>query len=140
MNSERRRGPDRRARRRLFRFPDRRTGFDRRRAGGLLAWYRDRPALVAASLIAVVALNIADYVLTMEALERGAREANPIMAALFASDPSLALAFKLFTALAVALIIWQLRRYKRILGVSLVALGGFGALVIYQIGLVAALS
>ena len=122
------------------RFPDRRTGFDRREAGGILAWYRDRPALIAASLATIVALNLADYALTVQALERGAREANPIMATLFESDPSVALAFKLFTAVAVVLIIWQLRRYRRILGVSLVALGGFGLLVVYQIGVVAALS
>ena len=140
MRTERPRGPDRRRRRAMFRFPDRRTGFDRRRPGGLLAWYRDRPAVIAAALAAIVALNVADYTLTVQALERGAREANPIMATLFAHDPALALAFKLFTATAVVLVIWQLRRYRKILGVSLLAVGGFGLLVVYQIGVVAALS
>ena len=139
MKPDRRRESDRR-RRASFRFPDRRTGFDRRSSGGLLAWYRDRPALIAASLATIVALNIADYALTVQALERGAQEANPIMAALFAQDPTVALAFKLFTAIAVVLVIWQLRRYRKILGVSLLAVGGFGLLVVYQIGLVAALS
>ena len=140
MTLERRREVDRRRRRTVFRFPDRRTGFDRRRPGGLLAWYRDRPALIAVALATIVALNIADYALTLRALERGAREANPIMATLFAHDPTVALAFKLFTAVAVVLVIWQLRRYRKILGVSLLAVGGFGLLVVYQIGVVAALS
>ena len=138
--AERRRGPDRRRRRPAFRFPDRRSGFDRRQSGGLLAWYRDRPMLIAASLAAIVALNVADYALTVRALDYGAREANPIMAVLFAHDPTLALAFKMFTATAVVLVIWQLRRYRKILGVSLLAVGGFGLLVVYQIGVVAALS
>jgi hypothetical protein len=87
-----------------------------------------------------MALNLADYLLTLQALDRGAREVNPIMAALFEHDPSLALAFKLATAAAVVVIIWQLRRYRRILGVSLVAVGGFGLLVGYQLALVLALA
>ena len=139
MTAERRTGPERRRRGLALRIPDRRTGFDRRSPGGLLAWYRDHPTLVAASLVAIVLFNLADYLLTVEALERGAREVNPIMAALFERDPHMALVFKLATASGVVLVLWRLRRYRRMLGVSLVALGGFGMLVAYQIALVGSL-
>lgn len=136
MSTNRRSGRDRRARTRSLRFPERRTGFDRRGPAGVLTWYRDRPVAIATTLAAVMALNLADFYLTLLALDRGAREVNPIMAALFEHDPSLALAFKLATAAAVVLIIWQLRRYRRILTVSLIAVGGFSLLVLYQLRLV----
>ena len=41
-----RRGTDRRHARTRFRFPERRTGFDRRASDGRIAWYRDRPHIV----------------------------------------------------------------------------------------------
>jgi uncharacterized membrane protein (UPF0136 family) len=140
MSTERRSTGDRRGSRLALRLPDRRTGFDRREAGGVLSWYRDRPGVIAATLAGILFLNLADYLLTLQALDRGAQEVNPIMAALFESDPSLALAFKLITAMVVAGIIWQLRRYRRILGVALIALGGFALLVVYQLGLVLTLA
>lgn len=139
MRHDRRRGTDRRTSRLAIRVPDRRTGFDRRAPAGVLTWFRDRPSAVAVVLIAIVALNAGDYFLTIEALDRGAREANPIMAALFARNAAIAGIFKLGTALAVVSVIWHFRRYRRILGVSLIAVGGFGALIVYQLALVAAL-
>ena len=140
MRPERRTGTDRRRKRLGLRFPDRRTGFDRRARAGVLSWYHDRPSLIATALAAILALNVADYFLTLQALSRGAREANPIMATLFNQDPILAGVFKLATASAVVFIIWQFRRYRRILGVSLLAIGGFGVLVVYQLTLVLTLS
>lgn len=120
-----------------FWYPERRSGFDRRSSGGAIAWYRDHPSVVALALAAVAVLNLADYLLTIRALDRGAIEVNPVMAALFDVDPAVAGAVKLLLGLGVVLVIWQMRRYRRILEVSLVALGGFSLLLAYQLTLVA---
>ncbi len=127
-----RRWIDRRARVR-FRFPERRTGFDRRSPRRVLTWYRDRPRFIAAVLGVVFALNILDLLLTNRALALGAVEANPIMAALFEVSPALAASLKLLVTGGVVAVIWNMRRYRRILEVSLIALVGFGALVAYQL-------
>ena len=119
-----------------FRYPERRTGFDRRLSGGAIAWYRDHPSTVAMVLVAVAALNLADFLLTIRALERGASEVNPVMAALFDVDPAVAGAVKLLLGLGVVLVIWQMRNYRRILEVSLVALAGFSLVLAYQLALV----
>ena len=87
-------------------------------------------------LVAVAALNLADFLLTIRALERGASEVNPVMAALFDVDPAVAGAVKLLLGLGVVLVIWQMRNYRRILEVSLVALAGFSLVLAYQLALV----
>lgn len=120
-----------------FRFPERRTGFDRRASDGRIAWYRDRPHIVAAVLTAVLLLNLADYLLTLRALDRGATEVNPIMAVLFDVGPAVAGSVKLLLTLGVVLVIWQMRGYRRILEISLVALAGFTLVLAYQLALVA---
>ncbi len=132
-----RRNGSRRTVRARFRYPERRTGFDRRAAGGVVAWYRDQPSLIAAALAGLFLLNLMDLLLTLRALEQGAREANPLMAALFDISPAVAGATKLLIGLGVVLVIWRMRRYRRILEVSLVALAGFSAILAYQLALVA---
>lgn len=120
-----------------FRYPERRTGFDRRSQGGVLAWYRNRPHTIAAVLAGVVLLNLADYLLTVRALNRGATEANPFMAVLFDLSPTLAGVVKLALVLGVVAVIWRMRHFRRILGVSLVALAGFTLVLAYHLTLVA---
>ena len=132
-----RRAGDRRTSRVALRLPERRTGFDRRERNGVVTWYRDHPPLIAVALVAVLLLNLSDWLLTLRALEQGAREANPVMAALLEHSTALAGGTKLALGLVVVTVIWQLRRYRRILQVSLVALAGFSALVVYQLTLVA---
>ena len=85
----------------------------------------------------VVLLNLADYLLTLRALDRGASEVNPVMAVLFDVGPAAAGSVKLLLGFGVVLVMWQMRRYRRILAVSLVALGGFSAVLVYQLTLVA---
>ncbi len=131
-----RRTLERRTRRAAFRLPERRTGFDRRVGGGVVVWYRDHPGAIAIALAGVLVLNVADLLLTLRALDRGAREANPVMALLFEIGPAAAGTTKLVLALGVVLVIWHMRRYRRILQVSLVALGGFGLVLAYQLSLV----
>ncbi|MGI9647731.1 MAG: DUF5658 family protein [Acidimicrobiia bacterium] len=133
MTTLARRGGDRRTARVAFRFPERRTGFDRRAYAGVVTRYRDRPGLIAAALTGIVLLNLADFALTLRALDLGAREANPVMAGLLELSPGLAGTVKIVVAVGVSAVIWQLRRYRRILEVSLLALAGFTMLVTYQI-------
>jgi len=125
-----------------FHYPERRSGFDRRRAAGgalrasylrALASYRDSPAAIGAVVVGFVVLSAADLVLTLRALEAGATEINPIMAALFESGPAAAAAFKMTLAAAVGAVIWSTRRYRRILEVSLVAFGLMAALLLYHL-------
>ena len=130
---------ERRAPRTRFRYPERRTGFDRRAPGGVLTWYRDHPPVVALALAAVIALNAADFLFTVRALDRGAVEVNPLMAALFEINPTLAGAAKVILGVGVVLVIWQMRRYRRILQVSLIALAGLSVVLVYQLALVTGL-
>ncbi|NNC92374.1 MAG: hypothetical protein HKN80_07745 [Acidimicrobiia bacterium] len=120
-----------------FRYPERRTGFDRRAPSGAIAWYRDHPPVLALALAAVIALNVADYLFTVRALDRGAIEVNPLMATLFDIDPALAGAVKVLLGIGVVLVIWQMRRYRRMLEVSLLAVAGFSLVFAYQLALVA---
>ena len=132
-----RRTGDRRSRGLSLRYPDRRTGFDRRSAGGVLTAYRDRPGVIAAVLAALLSLNVADYLFTVAVLGRGGREVNPVMAALFEANLAVAGVVKLAAVSLVIGVIWQLRRYRRILQLSLIAVAGFTFLITYQIMLLA---
>lgn len=93
--------------------------------------------MLAAVLAALLFLNVADYLFTVAALGRGAREVNPVMAALFEANLALAGVVKLAAVSLVIGAIWQLRRYRRILQLSLIAVTGFTFLITYQIMLLA---
>lgn len=125
-----------------FRYPERRTGFERRLpADGTIrsAWlrtlerYRDSPLAVAVVAVAFVALSGADLLLTLRALDAGATELNPLMAALFATSPVAAGAVKMSIAVVVAATMWAGRRYRRILELSLLAVGVMAALLAYHL-------
>ncbi len=132
-------GGDRRVRRVSFRYPERRTGFDRRMVGvsryqRFLEAYRRRDGLVAVCLAAVAVLNLVDLVLTRVLIDLGASEANPIMAALLAAGTVPAAAAKVAVTVAVVTGVWMLRRYRRMLEFSLVLLGALVLLAAYQVG------
>ena len=139
---DQRRGSDRRVKHLSLRFPDRRLGFVRRQIGAhparaahnrMLASYRSEPRYLALVLVAVALLNIADLALTLQAIEHGALELNPIMAELIGSDVLLAAVFKVTIGLGVVAAMWGLRRYRRVLEASLVLLFGFVLLVAYSL-------
>ena len=145
--ADRRVGSDRRVKRR-FRYPERRHGFDRRKTHAgpaaaayhrMLAAYRRNPRVLALVLIIVATLNVADLVLTLRAVDLGAVEVNPIMAALIDADRALAAVFKVSIGLAVVAVIWAMRRYRRILEMSLVLFGGFMLLFVYSLSIAALL-
>ncbi len=135
-----RRSDDRRGRN-AFRLTERRTGFDRRRmtAEGLLgAWdrlihtYRGADLALIGVLVGANILNVLDFAMTVRALGAGATEANPILAELFAWNVWGAGAFKLSAVLGVSGLVWLMRRYRRILEVSIVMLLIFSAVAAYQ--------
>ena len=139
---DQRRGADRRVKPVSFRFPDRRLGFVRRQTQGTqvrtayhrtLAAYRSQPRALAAVLVTVAVLNVADLALTLRALQLGAVELNPIMAALLGTDPMLASVFKLAIGFGVVGAMWAMRRYRRVLEGSLLLLGGFTLLIAYSL-------
>jgi hypothetical protein len=140
---ERRRGPDRRTRRVSLRYPERRRGFERRtsaHSGPIGAAYRrllERhqrgPVVLGLLLGALVALEIADLLLTLRALSRGATEVNPLLAGLLSVSPVLAGAVKLSIAAAVATGLWLLRRYRRSLDAALLLTAGLAVLLGYHL-------
>ena len=135
------RGTDRRIRGRSFYYPERRRGFERRRPtrgtwrSRYHSWldrYRRDHHTIAVVLMVFVLLNLVDLLLTVQALSQGATEANPIMAYLFALDPTLAALFKVVVGAGIALAIWSARRYRRILETSLFMVGVMTAVLLYH--------
>ncbi len=135
------RGSDRRSSNKALYYPERRYGFDRRRPprgtwrARYHAWlehYRHDHDTVAAALLVFVLLNLADLLLTIRALSMGAVEGNPIMAYLFAVDPTLAALFKVVVGAGIALAIWSARRYRRILETSLVIVAVMTVVLLYH--------
>ncbi|MDH3729949.1 MAG: DUF5658 family protein [Acidimicrobiia bacterium] len=130
------------------RYPDRRHGFPRRTPrgpilkrylGGLEA-IRDNSNLVVLLATLLLTLNIADLNLTRIALDAGAVEVNPFMAALFESDFALATAVKLGLSAFVVGGLWLMRRYRAALSLLVIASVAMGVLVTYQALLVAAIT
>ncbi len=130
-----RRGRERRVRTVSLRYPEQRTGFDRRatsRYQSALTAYRREPGAIAAILGLILVLNATDLILTVRALGRGTGEANPLMAWLFEQHMGLAAIFKLAIGLAVTVVIWRLRRYRRMLELSIVLAAIFGLVLSYH--------
>ncbi len=94
---------------------------------------RDRPRALPRLLIAVNLLNIADFWLTLIALRSGGREANPLLRPLFALSPLWAGVFKVVAVLAATLLVWEARRYRKALIVSLIMVVVFGGLLLYHL-------
>lgn len=139
--SKERRGPDRRRQRRWV-WRERRTGFDRRRRAdsrvgaawdATLLYLRDNPFVLFGLLALANVLSILDLAFTMWALQQGAVEANPVMAALLSDDPAIAAAVKILIVAVVSLVIYLLRRYRLMLKVALFSVALFGAIVLYHI-------
>ena len=138
---EDRRQADRR-RTRLYVFRDKRTGFDRREylARGLghrflhdvLVNLRDSPRTLMVLLLAVNALNLIDFSLTLNALAIGASEVNPVMASLFQASPVWAGIFKTAAVMLASLLVWEWRRYRKALLAGVVMLAVFTAVFAYH--------
>jgi hypothetical protein len=123
---------ERRQNRASFQYPERRTGFDRRRPSDPLRLLRERPVILLALLVGLNLLSAADWALTMVSLSHGALEANAVMNALIFANPVAAGAFKAIAMLGVTLLIWRSRRYRPILVTALGAVGVYAALMLYH--------
>jgi hypothetical protein len=146
--SDERRDKDRRRRRFSMVFRERRSGFERRARGDgsrnsvaferALLNLRERPWAVLGVLLAVNALNLADFVLTLNVLANGGGEANPLLRSLFALDPVYAGIFKVVAVMFASWLAWRCRRFRSGLEASLIMLAVFSAVICYHIfGLVA---
>ena len=130
-----RRAEDRRQRRFSFVLRERRSGFDRRgpvKAGRVSRGYervllglRDRPRVIFGMLTVINVLNLADFLLTLNVLAHGGREANPVLRSLFALDPLYAGIFKVVAVFFISWLVWRFRRYRSGLEVSLIMLAMF---------------
>jgi Domain of unknown function (DUF5658) len=146
--SDDRRAKNRRERRFSLALRERRSGFDRRGRDGAtrvsavieraLLNLRERPRAVFAVLFAVNALNLADFLLTLNVLADGGGEANPLMRSLFALDPLYAGIFKVVAVFFASWLAWRCRRFRSGLEASLILLAVFSGVICYHIfGLVA---
>lgn len=141
LPAENRRLKDRRRRHRLV-YPDRRTGFDRRRSHSrglsaayerMLRSYRDRPLAIFLVLALVTVLNFADLLLTQRALVHGAVEVNPIMRFFFDLHPVWAGVVKMSIGMIVVEMIWAFRRHRSALALSVFTAIGMGSLFAYHL-------
>jgi hypothetical protein len=128
-----RHGVERRGSAQSLRWPERRTGFDRRDSQSVTKALRDNVPLLVGLVIVLNVLNIIDFALTSRALELGALEANPVMDAIFMSGWQNAALFKIGSMVAVSATILALRRYRRVLQVAVAAVALYSAIVLYHL-------
>ena len=122
---------------------ERRSGFDRRASvsngavaagfDGLLRGLRDSPASLRVLLVTANVLNLADFLFTLNALARGATEANPVMRSLLDVDPLFAGIFKFLAVFAVTLLVWRCRRFRTALQAAVLIVGVFTLVFAYHI-------
>jgi hypothetical protein len=140
LDAPQRRSQDRR-RTRTLHYPERRTGFDRRSASpgttgtasGVLGFVRERDLVLAGMLCVLNVLNMSDLLMTFQLMEHGAVEGNLLMGTLLGADPIAAAAFKVVMLGAVSLVIWNMRRYRTVLLLALISVGGFALLFAYEL-------
>jgi len=122
--------------RRVYRFIDRRHGFDRRRRYVLTGTMRDHPFVLVLVLVLLNALSIADGVFTaIEVMHGIASEGNPVLLAAGQYHPLLAVVVKLGGMVVATGIIWHGRERRIMLRIALLALYFFTGLVAYHWGI-----
>jgi len=139
-----------RRRRSRFVLGERRSGFDRRRlqrrtpmAAALdasLVHLRDNPRSLIDVLALANLLSLLDLTLTLMLFRLGASEANPIMGYFFAAGTLQAAAFKGGLLAAASLGIWVLRGRRAALMAALLFVAVYGAVVLYELAVLARLA
>lgn len=94
---------------------------------------RDRPGRLLLILAAVNVFNLADFLLTLNVLESGGEEANPIMRGLFGMGPLWAGLFKVVAVLVASLLVWRCRSFRDALAVALAMLAIFTVVLVYHV-------
>ncbi|MBI4744729.1 MAG: hypothetical protein HY776_07960, partial [Actinobacteria bacterium] len=114
-----------------FRFLERREDFDRRKTNQKSSNFftnfihkeavrlRKNQGLLAIIIIVFNFLNLGDYIFTTKALAAGLTEINPVMNSLLATNPTLALAFKLISGSVVSFLMWRFRKNRKMIVLSL---------------------
>jgi hypothetical protein len=124
-----------RRKRRVYRFIDRRHGFDRRRTHPVFRTMRDHPWLLVIVLVLLNVLSILDGWFTAAEIGLGiAAEGNPVLDAAAQRHPLLAVAVKIGSMALVTIGIWHGRRRRSILILALLALALFGGVVAFHWG------
>ena len=117
-----RRDSDRRAGGVYLRWPERRTGFDRRRSYPVSSALSSDERWFASILALIMLLGILDWAMTYYALSSlGAAEANPFMRIAFETGPGAAFALKVTSLGAVIAGMWLLRRYRSVIVLAAIA-------------------
>jgi hypothetical protein len=141
---ERRKG-ERRKKRSFFYYPERRTGFDRRRDKNsflyLVEYFLSRQSSVFLALILFLNLaNLFDLYLTKISLEFGFKEANLILNWLILRSLPAAVIFKIGIIAGVSYLMWRFRQYRYVVRLALFTVAMFLALLLYEISLVITVS
>jgi Domain of unknown function (DUF5658) len=125
-----------RRRRRVYRFIDRRHGFDRRKRYPVLGTMRDQGWIVVFAILLINLFSFIDGYFTAAELGLGiAREGNPVLAAAMRDHgPLVAMALKFGAMAVVSTVIWFGRHRRSILALALGAVAIFGGLVAYHAG------
>jgi hypothetical protein len=121
---------------------ERRSGFDRRRnvcrspfSAALeapLLRLRNDPVLLAELLILINVLSAVDLFITLNVVNLGAIELNPIMAYLLNLGPLPATLAKVGLMVAATGGLWLLRRHRAALTTALIVLVAYGSLVTFE--------
>lgn len=120
---------------RVYRFIDRRHGFDRRKRYPVLGTMRDHAWIVVFTIVLINVLSFLDGWFTAAELGLGiAREGNPVLAAAHRQGPMIAIAVKFGAMVAASTMIWIGRHRRSVLILALVAVAVFGGLVAYHAG------
>lgn len=136
LRNERRNG-DRRKGQDNFIFIERRDGFSRRLSDNsnfakFLNSIRNNVFAYLGILIAINLLNIADYIYTVNAISKGAIEANPVLQIFFTVNNQIAGVYKILMVLFISLIAWKFRKYKSIIATNLLILLVLSFVLIYH--------
>lgn len=125
---------DRRATPVALRWPDRRTGFDRRRRYPVSNVLRANQRCFAGILGLIFLLGVLDWALTSHALATlDAYEANPVMRFAFEAGPSHALLLKVVTLGVVVAGMWHLRRHRNVILLATVTAAAHLVLIGYHV-------
>jgi len=136
-----RRCRDRRERSVSLRWPERRTGFDRRSPCPVFYTPGSDERRFAATLAVIFVLGVLDWALTSYALHAlGAFEANPFMRAAFDAGPGHAFLLKLASLTAVTVGMWWLRRHRSVILLATMTAAFHIALIGYHVTGMAILS
>lgn len=93
------------------------------------------PWIVVLVIVLLNVLSLVDGFFTAAELGLGiASEGNPVLLAASQQHPLLAVALKIGALIIVSIVVWHGRRRRLILGLSLVAVAGFAALVAFHVG------